>query len=407
MRLTDAAIRREAAPPRPRKLFDGDGLYLLLHPSGGKWWRFAYRLQGRQKVVSFGTYPDVTLATARVRRTEARQQVADGLDPSLLRRAAKRRVASTDTFAGVAAEWLAGQAKVWAASTTEKATYHLSLLTRAIGARIIASVEPPELLGILRAIEARGHSETAHKVKQRAGQIFRYAIATGRAVRDPTADLRGALQPICRTHRAALTDPADIAPLVRDLRAYHGSRVVAAALQLLPLVFVRPGELRLATWAEVTVDGPAPLWRIPAARMKEREAHLVPLSTQAVAVLLGLRQHTGPGPHAAASDTLVFPSRVGARRPISENTLNSALRRLGYGAHEMTAHGFRTLASTRLHEMGWSSAVIERQLAHADPNSVRAVYNRAAHLEERRTMMQAWADYLDRLATSPPAASYG
>lgn len=395
--LNDTLIRKTKPGPKSIRLSDGEGLYLLIQPQGGRWWRFDYYYDGKRKGLSFGTYPDVSLAAARERRTEARRQVAEGLDPSQLRRAARRRPDAATTFDAVAAEWLHNQAETWAPSTLEKATYHLSLASPWFGARPIRAIEPPDLLALLRDIEGRGHTETAHNVKQRAGQVFRYAIATGRATRDPSNDLRGALKPITRTHRAALTAPADIAGLLRAIRGYHGSRVVAAALQLLPLVFVRPVELRLATWHEFTLDGPEPLWRIPADRMKERDPHLVPLSRQAVRQLRALHRFTGPDEDQDAADALVFPSRMGRRVPISENTLNGALRRLGYGAQDMTAHGFRTLASTRLHELGWNTDVIERQLAHRDPNTVRAVYNRAQHLEERRQMMQAWADYLEQL----------
>lgn len=398
MLLTDAAIRRAKPREKPYRMADGDGLYLLVQPDGKGWWRFAYRLGGKENLLSFGTYPDVPLTLARERRTAARQQVAAGIDPAQLRKAAKRQPTTGSTFADIAAEFIAQQADTWATSTTEKARYHLSLATRSLGARPVNAIEPPELLAVLRDIERQGHIETAHSVKQRAGQVFRYAIATGRAIRDPSNDLRGALKPIPRSHRAALTAPADVGRLIRALRAYDGSRIVAAALRLLPLVFVRPVELRLATWDEFTLDGTEPLWRLPADRMKERLPHLVPLSRQAVTVLRDVHRISGPGPDHEGDPPLVFPSRLGRRSPLSENTLNNALRRLGYGQHEQSAHGFRTTASTLLHEAGWDSEVIECQLAHKDPNTVRAVYNRARHLEQRRQMMQVWADYLDRLA---------
>lgn len=401
MLLTDAAIRRAKPKDKPYQLTDGEGLYLLVQPSGACHWRFAYRFAGKPNLLSFGKYPDVPLTLARERRTTARQQVAAGVDPAALRKAAKRRTTSGTTFALLAAEFVAQQADTWAPATTEKATYHLALASRILGEREVASIEPPELLAVLRDIERRGHIETAHSVKQRAGQVFRYAIATGRATRDPSADLRGALKPIPRTHRAALTAPADVGRLMRAIRAYDGSRIVAAALQLLPLVFVRPVELRLAEWSEFDLDGAEPIWRIPADRMKEREPHLVPLSRQALAVLREAHRVSGPRLEDGGAPALVFPSRLGRRTPISENTLNNALRRLGFGAHEMTAHGFRTMASTRLHEAGWNTEIIERQLAHQDPNAVRAVYNRAQHLEQRRTMMQSWADYLDQLQRLP------
>lgn len=400
MPLTDAQIRRTKATVKAVRLYDGDGMYLVVQPQGGRSWRFDYRFQGTRKGISLGTYPEVSLALARERRTEARRLVAEGLDPSQVRQAAKRGPVASHTFDAVAAEWLAKQATKWATSTTEKATYHLSLPSPWIGRRPIGSIEPPELLDVLRDIESRGHIETAHNVKQRVGQVFRYAIATGRATRDPSGDLRGALTPISRQHRAALTAPDDIRTLLRAIAGYHGSRVVHVALQMLPLVFVRPGELRLARWSEFTLNPGGGLWRIPAERMKHREPHLVPLSRQVVRLLSDLHRFTGPREGERPENTLVFPSRVGRRTPISENTLNGALRRLGFGSRDMSAHGFRTLASTRLHEMGWNTDVIERQLAHRDPNTIRAVYNRAQHLEERRTMMQAWADHLAELESA-------
>lgn len=401
MLLTDAAIRRAKPKAKPYQLTDGDGLFLLVQPSGRCLWRFAYRFGGKPNLLSFGKYPDVPLTLARERRATARQQVAAGIDPSKARKAAKRAPLGSTTFRSLAAEFVEQQRDTWAASTCEKAVYHLSLASEVLGDRPVNAIEPPDLLAMLRPIERRGHIETAHSVKQRAGQVFRYAIATGRATRDPTSDLRGALKPIPRTNRAALTAPADVGGLIRAIRGYHGSRVVALALQLLPLVFLRPVELRWARWDEFELDGPEPVWRIPADRMKERLPHLVPLSRQAVTLLRQLRAITGPRPDHEGESPLLFPGRLRHRTPISENTLNNALRRLGYGSDEQSSHGFRTTASTRLHEMGWPSEVIERQLAHQDPNQVRAVYNQAQHLGQRRTMMQTWADYLDQLTRLP------
>lgn len=257
-----------------------------------------------------------------------------------------------------------------------------------LGSRRAADITAPELLAALRRVEARGIHETTHRVKQRAGQVFRYAVATGRAERDPSADLKGALAPVVSRNHAALTRPDEIAELLRAIAGYQGHAVASAALKLAPLVFVRPGELRRMEWQELDLD--AAEWRIPASKMKMREAHIVPLSRQAVAILRELEPLTGRGQY-------VFPSVRTASRPMSENTLNAALRRLGYTKEQMTAHGFRAMASTRLNEMGWDADVIERQLAHAERNKVRAAYNRAQYLTERRRMMQAWADHLECL----------
>lgn len=387
--LKDTKIRQAKPAAEPYRLSDGDGLYLLVQPNGAKWWRFDYRFNGRRKTLSLGVYDDVSLAKARERRAAARALVADGVDPSLERQKAKQRTSQAFSFEAVAREWLAKQKGVLAPVTYEKAEWVLfSLITPWLGTRPIGEIEPPELLEVLRRIEQRGKHETAHRAKQRCGQVFRYAIATGRATRDPSADLRDALTPIRATHRAALTDPADVGELMRAIAAFEGTLVVACALRLAPLVFVRPGELRRAEWAEI--DLAAGVWRIPAARMKMREAHIVPLSTQAVAILRELRPLTDRRQY-------VFPSVRDPRRPMSENTISAALRRLGYSGTEMTGHGFRATASTLLNEMGWAPDVIERQLAHVPRNKVRAAYNRAQHLAERRRMMQAWADHLDEL----------
>jgi integrase len=341
-------------------------------------------------MVSLGKYPDVTLKQVRDRRDEARRQVASGVHPAAERRAS--RVAQDNTFKLVALEYVEHQQQKLAATSFIKLKWLLGLLLPTIGNKPIAGIEAPDLLAALKKISARGKHETAHRAKQTAGQVFRYAIATGRAKRNPASDLRDALPPVVTTHRAAITDPAKIAELLRALDSYSGQPGTAVALKLAPLLFVRPGELRHARWEEFDLKGKNPEWRIPSERMKMREAHVVPLSRQAVEHLQVLQPITGP-------NGLLFPSLITGARPISENTLNAALRRLGYGNNEMTAHGFRAMASTCLNEQGFAPDVIELQLAHKERNKVRAAYNRASRMAERRAMMQTWADYLDELRT--------
>jgi integrase len=393
--LNNAKI--QAAKPREKayKLFDEKGLYLLVKPNGSRLWRFKYRVLKREKLLALGVYPDVSLKMARDRRDEARRQVADRVDPSVFRKA--ERIAEANSFEAVALEYLERQRQKLTPSSWAKGRWLLvELLCPAIGSLPIAGVDAPALLAALRRIEARGRHETAHRAKQAAGQVFRYAIATGRASRDPSADLRDALAPVVTKHRAAITEPARIGELLRAVDGYVGQPGTVTALKLAPLLFVRPGELRYANWQEFDLDSAKPEWRIPRERMKMREAHVVPLPTQAVALLKELKNLTGP-------DGLLFPSLISAARPISENTLNAALRRLGYGKEEMSAHGFRAMASTCLNEQGFAPDVIELQLAHKERNKVRAAYNRASRMAERRAMMQTWADYLDGLRSTANA----
>lgn len=378
-----------AAKPTDKgyKLFDTMGLHLKIEPTGSRLWRLKYRYGGKEKLLSLGAYPYISLKRAREKREEARRLLEEGCDPSVQRQESIQ--ARTHTFATIAAEWLALQRKRFAEATMVKAEWTFNdLINPYIGSRPIASITAPELLAMLRKLEARGKHETAHRTKQRCGQVFRYAIATGRAERDPSADLRGALAPIVSRHHPAVTDPTKIGELLRALHAYCGHPPTEAALKLAPLVFVRPGELRKAEWQELNLE--AQEWRIPAVRMKMREAHIVPLASQAVSILRELKPVTGRSPY-------VFPSLRSADRPMSENAVTAALRRMGYSGEEMTWHGFRTLASTSLNEQGWSPDLIELQLAHAERNEVRSAYNRAQRLPERRKMMQAWADYLDAL----------
>lgn len=384
-KLTAAAIKAA----KPGKLADGGGLFLLTKDTGAKLWRMKYRHDGRERLLSFGLFPEVSLAEARRRRDEARAVIRDGGDPAADRRAkrAADKLAAADSFKAVAAEWLDKQRPALATVTAAKAEWLLSLVP-SLDPLPLGDITPPIILAALRRIEGKGQHETARRVKQRIGQVFRYAVAHGRADRDPTADLRGVLTPVKSKPHAAITDPAKMGDLLRALDGYAGQPVTAAALKLGPLLFVRPGELRRMEWAELDLD--AAEWRIPAAKMKMREEHIVPLASQAVAILRDLQPLTGRSRY-------VFPSLRTADRPMSENTVNAALRRLGFDGDTMTGHGFRAMASTRLNELGWKPDVIERQLAHAERNKVRAVYNRAQYMAERRTMMQAWADYVDSL----------
>lgn len=389
--LTDITIRKAKPADKPQRMFDGGGLYLEVSPAGGKLWRWKYRVNGKERRLALGIYPDTGLADARDKRDAARKLLAAGIDPGEHRKAAKAagEGRAANSFAVVAEEWLAKQSAHMAPATLEKARWTFDdLVFPWIGTRPIADIDAPEMLKLLRRIEDRGAHETAHRTKQRCGQVFRYAIATHRASRDPTADLRGALTPAKTTHRAAVTDPDKVGELLRAIEGYTGSFVVRCALKLAPLAFSRPGELRQAEWAEIDLDSAR--WRIPAGKMKMREEHTVPLSSQAVTVLRELQPLTGAGQY-------VFPSERSRQRPMSDGTINAALRRMGFDKDTMTGHGFRAMASTRLNEMGWSPDVIERQLAHAERNKVRAAYNRAQYLDERKRMMQAWADYLDGL----------
>ncbi|MGO1073733.1 tyrosine-type recombinase/integrase [Lysobacter sp. CA199] len=390
--LTDTRVRQAKADAKPYNLYDTAGLYVTIATTGAKWWRLKFQHAGKEKRMGLGAYPEVSLAEARSRRDAARAVVRDGRDPAAERKGERQRAAlsAATTFKAVAEEWLDKQRQRLAAVTQAKAEWLLGMAYAGFGARPIAEIAAPEVLAMLRGIEARGTHETASRVKQRIGQVFRYAIATGRAERDPTADLRGALTPVVSKSRAAVTHPDDVAVLLRALYAYEGQPTTCAALKLAPLLFARPGNLRAMEWCELDLDAEEPEWRIPAGKMKMRDEHVVPLPTQAVAILRALHALTGRGPYC-------FPGLRTAGRPMSENTVNAALRRLGFDKDTMTGHGFRAMASTRLNEMGWSPDVIERQLAHAERNKVRAAYNRAQYLGERRKMMQAWADCLDRL----------
>lgn len=397
MPLTDTLIRnaKPSLDEKDIKLSDGGGLFLLIKPNGAKYWRQSYRFLGKQKTIAHGVYPTVTLKDARDRREHVKRLLSQGIDPSLHRQQTKAAdiAAGANSFEAVALEWLAKRAQAWSAGTAArmKRSFEADLFPY-IGKRPIAEITAPEMLKVLRRIENRGAVETAHRVKQRAGEVFRFAIATQRAAQNPIPNLQGALPAVKKQNFAAIKEPKRVGELLRAIDGYKGTAIVKAAMQLAPLVFVRPGNLRRAEWKEIDLD--AALWNIPAEKMKSGAAHIVPLSTQAVELLREIQPLTGQRPD---RQPYVFPSARAGGRPMSDNAILTALRAMGISKEEMTGHGFRHMASTILHEQGWNSDVIERQMAHAEPNEVKATYNKAKHLPERVLMMQAWADYLDAL----------
>ncbi len=392
MSMTDVKARAAKGKEKPYKLSDSDGLYLYVTPAGGKCWRFKYRFGGKEKLLSFGTYPEVSLLDAREKRDAARKQVAAGIDPGDVRKAQKasKRAIGENTFEAVAREWHGKYSKTWSAVHAETIIDRLEKeVFPWLGTSPIQDIKPPELLKVLRRVESRGALDTAHRVRNHCSQVFRYAVATGRADRDPGADLRGAMPPVKNNHFAAPTDPKDVAPLLKAIDDYQGSYIVKCALKLSPLFFVRPGELRQAEWAEINLETAE--WNIPGSRMKMKEPHIVPLSKQALEVLNDLKPLTGHRKY-------VFPCHRSPIRCMSENAVNAALRRMGFEKSEITGHGFRAMARTILDEvLQVRPDFIEHQLAHAvkDPNG--RAYNRTAHLAERKKMMQQWADYLDSL----------
>jgi integrase len=398
MALSDTRVKSLKAGLKPDgtatnktyRVTDEKGLYIEVTPKGGKRWRFKYRFGGKEKLLSLGVYPEITLKEARNRRDIHRRQVAEGIDPSDLRKAEKQSTGDQNSFEAVAREWHNKFSATWSESHSSRTIIRLEQNTFPwLGAKNINDITAPELLTVLRRVESRGALETAHRVNQICGQVFRYAIATGRAERDPAADLKGALPPTRVKHHPSITEPVKVGALMRAICDYSGSIIAATALKLSPLLFVRPGELRQAEWSEIDFESNE--WRIPPEKMKMRVVHIVPLSKQAIAILKEIQPLTGCGQY-------VFPSNRTVTRPMSNNTINGALRRLGYTKEEMTAHGFRSMASTILNEQGWNRDAIERQLAHGENNGVRAAYNYAQYLPERKEMMQAWADYLDGIA---------
>lgn len=390
MPLTDTAIRNAKPKEKQYKLSDEKGFYLLIKKAG-KYFRFDYRYAGKRKTLALGVYPDVKLAEAREKRDEARKLLQNDVDPAQYRKETKamQKEQAANSFEAVAREWFTKNKHIWTEGHSKTIIRRLELnIFPWLGTRPVAAITAPELLAALRRIESRGALETAHRVKQICGQVLRYAIATGRAERDPSADLRGALPPTKSKQMATIIDPKKIGELLRAIDGYEGHLITKCALRLAPLVFVRPGELRQAEWSEINYEQAE--WKIPAEKMKMRIPHIVPLTTQSIGILKEIEPLTGHGKY-------IFPSLRTSERPMSNNTILAALRRLGYAKEEMSGHGFRAMASTILHEQGWPSDIIERQLAHAERNSIKAAYNHAQHLPERRKMMQAWADYLDKL----------
>ena len=399
-RLTDTAVKNAKLKDgmSQTKHTDGGGLYLLVTKTG-KYWRYNYRFNGKFKTLAFGVYPDTSLKQARLSHDAARDKVSEGIDPSFQRKIKKltKRESSDNSFEYIAREWFDEFRETWAESHAKRLISRLENdVFPWIGSRPIIEIEPPEILAVMRRVQSRGALESAHRVRHVCGQVFRYAIATGRAKRDQTADLRGALPPVRKNHFAAINNPDELKSLAIAIDAYRGTFVVKCALKLSMLVMLRPGELRHAQWNEIDLE--QVIWTIPISRMKARKTtkelnlttHIVPLSTQAVTILNELQPLTGNFPY-------VFTGARNRRRPMSENAVNAALRSMGFSNDRMTAHGFRATASTFLNEMGFNPDAIEAQLAHKDKNEIRAAYNRAQYLDERKTMLQAWADYIDTL----------
>ncbi|MBI3376595.1 MAG: tyrosine-type recombinase/integrase [Betaproteobacteria bacterium] len=393
MPITDTKARIAKRKPQPYKIGDSDAMYLLVHPSGAKYWRLKYRHVGKEKVLALGVYPETTLRAARKKRDEARELLANGVDPGEHRKASKvlREGLAANTFEVVGREWYAKTAATLAESTKEKLMRRLEVdVFPLIGNRPISELVAADIIRVIERIEQRGAVDIARRMHNSMGRIFRYAVGRGLASRDPTRDIeiKDILPPADVQHHASVTDPKAVGGLLRAVNGFTGGFTTRCALRLAALVFVRPGELRHAEWTEFDFDKSE--WRIPTGKMKMKEQHIVPLSSQAVGVLREIQPLTGRGRY-------VFPSERGGGRPMSENTVNAALRRMGYTKDEMTGHGFRSMASTLLHELGEKHAVIERQLAHGERNKVSASYNFAEYLPERRKMMQKWADYLDKL----------
>ena len=390
MALKDLHVRTAKPREKPYKLFDERGLFVIINPTGKKWWRFRYSFNGKEKLLSLGTYPDVSLDDARQRREEARKLLAKEIDPGENRKAQKasKNERLANSFEVVTREWYAKHSVNWVSTHGERIIRRFERdIFPWLGERAIADITPPDLLAVVRRIENRGALETAHRALANCGQVFRYAIATSRATRDPSGDLRGALPPVKGEHFAAVTEPNQVAELLRTFDSYQGTLTVTCALRLAPLLFVRPGELRNAEWKDIDFDTTE--WRYTVT--KTDTPHIVPLATQAISILRELYALTGTGRY-------VFPGARSNDRPMSDNAILAAMRRMGISKDEMSGHGFRAMARTILDEILHQPVdLIEHQLAHAvkDPNG--RAYNRTKHLPERHKMMQRWADYLDEL----------
>lgn len=392
MALKDTEIRAFRPDDKPFKKADGKGLYLEVFPNGSKLWRLKYRFGGKEKRLALGSYPGVTLADARKKRDQAKVQIENGVDPSLerKRKKASAKLSADDSFNAIGAEYIAKMKKEGRAEATlSKAHWFLSLLKPSIGAMPIREVDPQLLLAALKKLEGLGNYETAKRTRSFASRIFRYAVATGRASSDPAALLSGALVSAKARHYAAILEPKKLGELLRAIDGFTGSPVTKLALQIAPHVFVRPGELRHAEWHEIDFEGA--VWKIPPNKMKARRPHAVPLSPQVVQLFLQLKELTGP-------EGYIFPAMHTSKRPMSENTVNSAFRRLGFSKEEITAHGLRSSASTLLNESGiWNPDAIERALAHGFSDAVRGAYHRGEHWDERVRMAHWWSNFLDKL----------
>jgi integrase len=392
MALTDVAIRALKCTDKLQKITDAEGLQLWLMPTGSKLWRYAYRYEGSQKTLAFGQYPALGLADARKRRDEARALLASGIDPARQkqREKANRATSEANTFALIATELLEKKKREGKASATiGKREWLYSLANDALGALPIADITAPDVLAVLQTVEKKGHLETARRMRSAIGEVFRFAIATGRATVDPTFALRGALTTPQVKHRAAMTNAKAFGELLRAIEGFQGQPTTQAALKLMAYLFPRPGELRMAEWVEFDLDNA--VWTIPAKRMKMRREHRVPLPAQVLAILKAIQPLTD-------YSAFIFPAVSNPKRPMSENTLNAALRRMGFGQDDMTSHGFRATASTLLNESGkFSADAIERALAHQEADAVRRAYVRGEHWDERVRMAQWWADHIDML----------
>lgn len=393
MPLSDTTIRTAKPQAKPLKLSDGGGLFLLVTPAGGKWWRYSYRFDGKQKTLSLGTYPDTGLKDAREKHGEARKLLAKGNDPGEARKAIKtaREGNAANSFEAIAREWLASHMKNKAASYKDRVIRRFEVfLFPWIGSKPIGDITAPEVLESIKRVQNQNKLETAHRTLQAAGQVFRYAVQTGRVSRDVTSDLKGALPSATTKHMAAFTEPKEVAELLRAIDGFTGTFTVQSALKLAPLVFVRPGELRTAKWTDIDLD--AGEWRYRVS--KTQTDHLVPLSTQAIEILKAIYPLSGHG-------EFVFMGGHNPKQPMSEAAINAALKRMGYDTKtQITGHGFRAMARTILHErLDTDPHVIEHQLAHKVPDALGAAYNRTKFIEQRREMMQQWADYLDKLKT--------
>lgn len=387
MKLSDTTIRGAKPRSKQYKLGDGNGLYLLVTPAGKKYWRMDYRFTGKRKTAAFGVYPKVKLKAARDKCYEAKALLSKGIDPGQKKKVVR---SAENDFEGVAREWFEMQKTNWVEGHAKRVIRRLEKdIFPPLGNRDISTITSLDLLQTLRLVENRGAVETAHRLRQTCGQIFRYAIITGRAENDVSAPLKDALAPARGEHMATITDPGQVGGLLRAIHGYKGQFVTLCALKLAPLTFVRPGELRHAEWSEI--DTVKAIWKIPKEKMKMSRPHMIPLSKQSIDIIEDLR------PYTEDQSPYLFPSVRTMKRPMSDNTVLAALRRMGYTTEEMSGHGFRAMASTLLHENGWPSHCIELQLAHVERNNVKAAYNHALYLDERQKMMQWWADYLDKL----------